>query len=412
MSHTTIEVFSLDLNGWIELSLNEFSNLMVPFKNFYGENQEIALNSIGLKYKLGTTREKLTLDQIKEGDYYEVKRKSKLSVKMSNWYNGGLKLNVLSSEIATYIEEWQDSNTTNKIISNNFTVYTRCRVILNNEEANEVIVSLLDDNNFNAHNKLEKVSVDDLRLLNDGTYENSISASGDKPLITNIIDSNSLLTLKKLSAEYLIRKFKIHDEEYFNTIHQSIFHKFDLVKLFHEIQFDSENIKMFYDFSEDKRNEIILVSSNLNIVFITHMLSIKLKRFIESEKILKEIQREKEKIDSLKKIIETREKKIFKFSLKFMESIKNKILDNLNKDDFSYVKNILDDYFELIIYEKGKKGNLKKIEKDFNLKEDSIRVDSKLADWIKSNESKEELDKILKTSKIVFNLDIYFFHFS
>jgi hypothetical protein len=412
MSHTTLEVFSLDLNGWIELSLNEFSNLMVPFKNFYGENQEIALNSIGLKYKLETTREKLTLDQIKEGDYYEVKRKSKLSVKMSNWYNGGLKLNVLSSEIATYIEEWQDSNTTNKIISNNFTVYTRCRVILKNEEANEVIVSLLDDNNFNAHNKLEKVSVHDLRFLNDGTYENSISASGDKPLITNIIDSNSLLTLKKLSAEYLIRKFKIHGEEYFNTIHQSIFHKFDLAKLFHEIQFDSENIKMFYDFSEDKRNEIILVSSNLNIVFITHMLSIKLKRFIESEKILKEIQREKEKIDSLKKIIETREKKIYKFSLKFMESIKNKILDNLNKDDFSYVINILDDYFELIIYEKGKKGNLKKIEKDFNLKEDSIRVDSKLADWIKSNESKEELDKILKTSKIVFNLDIYFFHIS
>jgi len=402
MSSTNIEVFSLDLNGWIELSLNEFFNLMVPFKNFYGEDQELALNSIGLKYKLDTRRENLTLDEIKEGDYYEVKRKSKLSVKMSNWYNGMLKLNVLNSEIANYIEEWQDSDNSHKIISSNFTVYTRCRVILKNEETNEVIVSLLDENNFSTHDKLEKVSVDDIRFLNDGSNENSISASGDNPLITNIYDSNTPFILKKISVEYLIRKFKIYNEEYFDTINQSIYNKFDLVKLFLEIQSDSEESKVFYDFLEDRRNQIILVSSYLNIVFITHMLSIKLKRFIESEKIFKEIQREKEKIESVKKIIQTRDKKLYKFSLKFMESIKNKILEKLNKDDFSYVINILDDYFELIIYEKGNKGNLAKIEKDFNLKEDSIKVDSKLADWIKSNESKEELDRILKTSKIVF----------
>jgi hypothetical protein len=407
MSHSNIEIFSLELNSWIQLRLNQFGNLITPYLNSYGEDQEFGLDSMGLKYKLPTKTEKLSMDQITEGDYFEIKKQLNLSVKFSNWYNGGLKLDVLSTDIANYIEEWQGMNC-NKKISSNFTVFTRCKVIFKNEETNEVIVSQEDENSYDSDNSTEKVSIDNVRLLSDGVEESDRSTFADNINNMKFFDSNNFLKIKKVSAEDLIRKFKILKDDFVDNIDKAILDSIDLMKFFSESKIDPENENVFCDYSDDKRNEIILISTDLYLKFITHMLSIKLKRFIESEKILKEIQREKEKIESLNKIIETRFKKKFIFSLKFLDSIKSNILDKLNKEDFSYLLNKSDDYFELIIYEKGKKGSLKKIEKEFDLKEDFIRVDLKMADWIKSNESKEELDRIVKTSRIVKIIKIFF----
>jgi hypothetical protein len=245
---TNIELFSTDLNGWIQLNLVQFGKLIKPHINSFGEDNEFSLDSTGLRYKLySKSMGILTFDQIKEGDFYEIKREENLSVKLSNWYDGGLKLDTLNSEIANYIEEWQDKN---KTISHRFTLFTRCKVLLKNEDSNEVIIRL-DDENIHVN---EKISVDRIRLLSDEV----INEYADSKYL---FDSNHAgLKLKKISAEYLIRKFNLNEEVGNVNLNNS---NFDLIEFLSNSNIDLN--KVFYDYSECNKSEITIHSTHLNL---------------------------------------------------------------------------------------------------------------------------------------------------
>ena len=404
---THVELFSEELNSWIELNLHQFSDLLSPHWNCHVEDEEFDINASGLSYKLSSDRnyqdESLIIGEIKEGDFYEIQSEARLAVKICKWYNGDLKVDALDKDIADNIEDWQDMAGF-RTVSGTFKIYTRCRVIEVNPNSNEVIVSSRDGDS------IETVSLDKVRLLSEGferdyptTYYSQTNFSNTN---TNAqFDTNSL-KLKRICIKNLLTKIQKDDKEIDKSLLPTANHIMNFIK-----NLDCDLKNFFFDidyesvFSIDNKLEpnycqVFVISTHINLLYISHLLSLKIEKFIESQKLNKKIQKAKEKIESVNKIIETREKKNFKFSCKFSIAIL-KLLEDLNKEEFSFVTSKNGDFFEVIIYEKGESGCLKKVEKEFDFKEDFIRVDAKIAEWVSSKENKEELDKMMKISKIV-----------
>ena len=367
----TIEIFSVYLNSWVVLSLNQFHKLLYT-AGLYNDQIEFNLNKLitsGINFRVSEGEEEK--DTIKgliqeagvsNGEYIEVKHQINLQVSFLSTCENNLQLNIK-------IVDSSDN------VDNLYTVWAREKVILLLSSSNEFLI------NSKITNTTLKIPSENVRLLNSS---NSELFSEYK---IKHIDINTTLNFLNLESIQSQEDISINLENIFIELNK----KFNPSNLYYSSNFDSIN----------------LLGNTTNLLFFTHLMYLKSKEMIQILKLDEKIKLAKEEMLENNRIIEESNKLSFTLPRKFRKAIKNKILDDIVAKDKNVSYLIIDDNdneiidgsnIKVLLY--GKE-NLDQFTKIFNLHESSIGVEPKLAQWLNSDKNLDKMNKIVENSKIV-----------
>jgi hypothetical protein len=389
MSNTYIEIFSDKINGWINFDFNQFHELIFC-SSLYELHNEFDLGNLTKNSNLcirlndnNRADENNFFSEINQGEFVEVKLQIKLNICfVKDNSTGSYQLSVNETETGKLFNVWRREKISYKF--------------------NESEEFLLFPHNLPGDYPI-KVKKENVRLLS--SYKSDILTFADVKF--KHFRKEKIFELISKDGENIHCGLK--DFDFFSVI-QEIFSKFNHENIF---------------FSKNDDSSINILSSAKIISFLTHMILIKSREVILVNTLENKLKEKEESKNEINRVLERNNKKTFLLPKKFISAIRLKILDKLISFNSELSYFILNPENKMTSYENFLTStetedlliviygnlNLDTYDKHFNIQEQSIALEPKLAAWLRSEDNLDKMNKISDYSKIVKFIQFNFFKF-